>query len=257
MRILFVIILVFLCNCSDVSSDVKEGVRIVSLSPGITASLIDMGFAQKIVGQSAFCEEITNSVPVVGDIYAIDYERLLRLHPSHVFIQNRSSGIDSHLVELSESGAFTLRSWDLDSISDIQTLASDLASILAVKESPIEVKLDGISISDGPTLLMTSGSQQQVGLCFGKGTYLDDMFIAMGGVNALETNGWSLLSLEDIARLSPARIVIVSDVKPTQHTPIDSLGIPVTFFVHKDVLVPSTRIVEVAQSLQQSLAESQ
>jgi ABC-type hemin transport system substrate-binding protein len=258
LRTFILFILVFLSNCSQVSIDEQaDGVRIVSLSPGITASLIDMGFTQQIVGRSPFCEDRTNSIPVVGDLNSINYERLVRLRPTHVFLQNRLAGIDSHLADLAKSGAFILRSWELDSVAHIQLLGSELAEILDVNEPYIDIKLSSLQVSDAPTLLMTNGSQQQIGLCFGKNTYLDDLIKEMGGVNALSTSGWSMLSLEDIARLSPSRIIIVSDVSFTQSSPVESLDIPVTKFVHKDVLIPSTRIVEVAQALHQSMVGQQ
>jgi ABC-type Fe3+-hydroxamate transport system substrate-binding protein len=66
-----------------------------------------------------------------------------------------------------------------------------------------------------------------------------------------------MLSIEDIVRLSPDRILLVSDSIFTQRSPIEKLGIPVVRFVHKDVLIPSTRIVDVAKALQESLGEAQ
>ena len=81
--------------------------------------------------------------------------------------------------------------------------------------------------------------------------------IGHGLINALHAKGWCKLSLEDIARLSPARIVIVSDIQFTNDNPVESLGIPVTKFVHKDVLIPSTRIVQVAHALRTSMVGPQ
>ena len=257
-RVFFTIILTLLCNCTRVNSDEKvEGIRIVSLSPGITASIVDMGYSNYIIGRSAFCEDQTHAIPVVGDLYNIDYERLLRLQPTHVFVQKLTSAVDSHLEELASEGPFDLRSWKLDTIVDIHTLGSELATILGGYSPDLEIEQIVSSFFDHPTLLMTNGSSQQTGLCFGRGTYLDDVWTAMGGENALHARGWCKLSLEDIARLSPARIVIVSDIQFTNDNPVESLGIPVTKFVHKDVLIPSTRIVQVAHALRTSMVGPQ
>ena len=122
---------------------------------------------------------------------------------------------------------------------------------------PFSLLLTDNSISDAPTLIMTSGSEQQVGICFGTNTYLDDVWRAIGGVNALDSDGWRMLSIEDIVMLSPDRILLVSDSVFTQSSPIEKLGIPVVRFVHKDVLIPSTRIEDVAKALQASLGKSQ
>ena len=252
------IFVVFLCNCSSEECESQpEGIRIISLSPGITASLIDMGFEEQIVGRSAFCDKLVEAIPVVGDLHTIDYERLLRLQPTHVFVQPQAVGEDSHLQELANNNAFILRNWKLNTIEDIRTLASELSSVLVWNDSAILITIGDTSISDAPTLIMTSGSEQQVGICFGTNTYLDDVWRSLGGVNALDSDGWRMLSIEDIVRLSPDRILLVSDSVFTQSSPIEKLGIPVVRFVHKDVLIPSTRIVDVAKALQESLGEAQ
>ncbi len=256
LRIIVCLLIVLLYACSSRESEPKlPGVRIVSLSPSITATLIDMGLSDHLVGCSAFCEKIGTPLPVVGDLYSIDYERLLRLQPTHVFLQQQTGGIDSHIEELARDNAFLQRSWELNTIADIMNLSSDLTLLLDVDQTKISFALEKSVISDEPTLLMTNGTDQNVGLCFGNNTYLDDIWSAMGGVNALKRDGWQMLSLEDIARLAPSRILIVSDVQSTSIGPVKSLGIPVIQFVHKDVLVPSTRIVQVAQSLQERLAK--
>ena len=252
------IFVVFLCNCSsEECGSHPEGIRIISLSPGITASLIDMGFEEQIVGRSAFCDKQVEAIPVVGDLHTIDYERLLRLQPTHVFVQPQAVGEDSHLQELANNNAFILRNWKLNTIEDIRTLASELSSVLVWNDSAILITIGDTSISDAPTLIMTSGSEQQVGICFGTNTYLDDVWKSLGGVNALDGDGWRMLSIEDIVRLSPDRILLVSDSVFIQSSPIEKLGIPVVRFVHKDVLIPSTRIVDVAKALQESLGEAQ
>ncbi len=256
-RITVCLIITNFCACSASESEpTQAGVRIVSLSPSITASIIDMGFGEKIVGRSAFCEEVSGPIPVVGDLYAVDYERLLRLQPTHVFMQHQVGGINSHLVELAGDGMFILKSWKLNTIENITELSADLSSMLKIELPQITFAFDEVALSDKPTLLMTAGSEQNVGICFGGNTYLDDIWEAIGGVNALKKDGWQMLSLEDIARLAPSRILIVSDVSITSYGPVESLGIPVIRFVHKDVLIPSTRIVHVAHTLQAQLAKT-
>jgi ABC-type Fe3+-hydroxamate transport system substrate-binding protein len=75
----------------------------------------------------------------------------------------------------------------------------------------------------------------------------------MGGTNAIESTGWVSLTLEDIAKLNPTTIVIVSDSQFEVSKGILSLDIPVISFIHSEVLVPSSRITEVAKELQQKL----
>ena len=62
-KIFTCLLFVLLCNCStEESAPRPEGIRIVSISPGITASIIDLGLQHQIVGRSAFCEQQVESI---------------------------------------------------------------------------------------------------------------------------------------------------------------------------------------------------
>ena len=75
----------------------------------------------------------------------------------------------------------------------------------------------------------------------------------MGGINAIKSSGWISLSIEDIARLSPSVIVVISDTQFALSKGILSLDIPIISFIHPDVLIPSSRITEVAIALQHKI----
>jgi ABC-type Fe3+-hydroxamate transport system substrate-binding protein len=100
---------------------------------------------------------------------------------------------------------------------------------------------------------MTTGSDGNAGICFGRQTYLGDLLELMGSNNALQNDGWTMLSLEDIGKLQPDLIVVVADstIPDASLAAISSLHIPITPFVHEDALIPSSKIVDVANALQQ------
>ncbi|MDP7008827.1 MAG: hypothetical protein QGI78_04570 [Phycisphaerales bacterium] len=233
----------------------SDSVRIVSLSPAITATLVDAGLEEQVVGCSAFCK-LKGEVPVIGDLHTIDYEKLLRTKPTHVFVQQQVVGNDTHLQHLHDTNAFTLRTWKLNTIKEIESTSSEIVKMFNLPVNPFRFQPLNHRVDEEPTLLISNGSEHQLGVCFGKGTYLDDVWTAMGGVNALQTQGWRVLSIEDIARLAPVRIILVSDIQITNNTPLSSLNIPVTPFVHEDVLLPSTRISDVAQALYERWKEA-
>ena len=240
--------------CNTTTSEQPEGVRIVSLSPGITATVVDIGYGELVVGRSTFCTAIDREVPVVGDLLQIDYERLLRLAPSDVFLQTTSTGRDSHLSKLADDGHFVLHSWRVDRLSDIQLLHRDLSKLLGGQEKELQISLDQEDEQVLPTILiMTTGSDGNAGLCFGRQTYLGDLLELMGGKNALQSDGWVMLSLEDIGELQPELIVVVADstIPESSLAPIKSLQIPIAPFEHSDALIPSSKIVDVANALQQ------
>ena len=253
-KLLGFILCIWVTACTNVEPEQVKGVRIVSLSPGITATIEDIGFGDLVVGRSSFCRAVDTNVPVVGDLLEIDYERLLRLTPSDVFVQMTASGIDRHLAQLAEDGHFALHSWRVDRLSDIQLLHKDLLQLLGGDESALKLSIDlGKDRLPSSILIMTSGSKGNPGLCFGKQTYLGDLLDLMGGTNALQSDGWVTLSLEDIGKLHPELIVVVADsfVPESSLTALKSLQIPITPFVHEDALIPSSKIVDVASSLQE------
>ena len=247
--------LFLLVGCGSTDSEPVEGVRIVSLSPSITATVSDIGLSDMIIGRSAFCKSVDASTPVVGDIYQIDYERLLRLAPSHVLVQETSAKMDQHLSELAGQGHFSLYSWRVNRLEDIQQLHNDLLQVFEVDNLPLQVEiLQSTTHLAMPILVMTPGSESATGLCFGTETYLGDLLEMMGCTNALQTDGWVLLSLEDIGKLNPAVILVVSDSPITISRGIRSLDIPVIEFIDDDVLIPSSKIVDMATRLQHALA---
>ena len=244
----------FTASCNNTTTEQPEGVRIVSLSPGITATVVDIGYGELVVGRSTFCTAVDREVPVVGDLLQVDYERLLRLAPSDVFVQTTSAGRDIHLSKLADDGHFVLHSWRVDRLSDIQLLHRDLSNLLGGQEKKLQISLDQEDEQVPPTILiMTTGSDGNAGLCFGRQTYLGDLLELMGCKNALQSDGWVMLSLEDIGKLQPELIVVVADstIPESSLVAIKSLQIPITPFVHSDALIPSSKIVDVANALQQ------
>jgi ABC-type hemin transport system substrate-binding protein len=257
MRVKVLLCLMLLFGCDQTENEKDTGNRIVSLSPGITATISDLGLNNLVVGRSAFCKTVDKSVPVVGDIYKVDYERLLRLNPSYVFVQETSGDLDSHLKELASQGNFTLISWRVDRIVDIQQLHDELVELFCIDKPPFELAIERSNQKfPSPILIMTLGSEGASGLCFGQDTYLNDILEIIGCVNAIHSSGWLSLSLEDIAKLNPELILVVSDTKMPISNGIHTLDIPVIEFIHKDVLIPSSKIVNVAVKLQEKL-ESQ
>jgi ABC-type hemin transport system substrate-binding protein len=231
----------------------SEDVRIVSLSPGITNTLIDAGYEEKIVGRSPFCLHANQSVPIVGDLLEIDYERLLKLNPSHVFIQKTTSNLDEHLLALASKGKFELHTWQIQSLDDIKTMYGDLTEMLGGSRENLEIDVMQNGFIPSPVLVITQGVGSGPGLCFGKETYIDDVIQEMGVENAVTEKGWLSLSLEDIGRLQPSAIIVVSE-SDEQFVMIEnlrSIGIPVIPFTHEHVLLPSSEIVDVAKKMQE------
>ncbi len=257
--------------------------RIVSFSPAISRTLVDLGLEDRIVGRSRFCDFLSPSVPVAGDLYAVDYERLIELAPTHLLLQAPATGVDRGLSELATDKGWTLRAWvGIDSIDDIEAFVLDVAGILAAADpaaGAVLVRraanlLDEIerglrppgagaaAIFAGPTMLVYGTQPVSV---FGRDTYLDEILTRLGGTNAVAAAGWIELTLEDVAHLDPAAIVIVRPgAEPTGDAPDPALARAgalatldvravrdgrVALLTHPDGTRPCTGIIGVAREL--------
>ncbi len=253
--------------------------RIVSLSPALTRTLVDLQLEDHIVGRTEFSRSVDPRIAVVGNLYELDYERLIRLKPTHVFVQPPAGGVDAQLERLCRSRGWQLWQWKISTIQDIQRTirelplavfaandgrragatrrAAELLDAIALAVSPPQEELWA-----GPTLLV---ADTEPVLSFGRRTYLNDCLVALGGRNVVETEGWVELSLEDVVRLDPAAIILVRDRRPTAAAAADRVlakldiaavrndRIEVLF--HPDAALPSSSVIGVAGELRRVLRE--
>lgn len=253
--------------------------RIVSLSPALTRTLVDLGLEDHIVGRTEFSRSVDSQITVVGNLFELDYERLIRLQPTHVFVQPAAGGVDKQLHRLCRSRGWELGQWKINTIHDIQRTirelplavfsandgrragatrrAAELLDAIAHALSPPQEEL-----WRGSTLLV---ADTEPVLAFGRRTYLHDCLVALGGRNVVEAVGWVELSLEDVVRLDPAAIILVRDRRPADAATPDRVlakldiaavrngRIEVLF--HPDATLPSSSVIGVAGELRRVLQE--
>ena len=271
LSLLILMLAVLACRCSesgDSPADDGRSVRIVSLSPAISRTLIDFSLADAIVGRTPFCELLDPQIPVVGDLLNLDYERLVRLRPTHVLVQPPAMGVDRRLVELAEQHDWTLAQWHIDTLEDVKTMVAELPEALdddSLIERAVELELaidDALRPSEvlwqGTTLLVAS--TDPVGV-FGTGTYLHDVIAALGATNAVALANYPQLTLEDVTRLDPEAIILVRPGAPESLEPgaalraLASLDISavrdgrIALLSHPDAFLPSTGIIGMADEL--------
>ncbi|MHC4588859.1 MAG: ABC transporter substrate-binding protein, partial [Planctomycetota bacterium] len=264
------------CQCSSEPREQPAAApRIVSLSPALSRTLLDLGLGDLIVGRSAFCGTLSADIPVVGNLYEVDYERLIRLDPTHVLIQPPAAGPDPQLQRLAGRHGWTIAPWTINTIEDIEQVIRDLPGVLypdradeqAMAAGRAAAVLNDIAAALSPargrswhgrTLLVSDTEPVWV---FGHGTYLHDVLAALGGANAVDAEGWVELSLEDVVRLDPEAIVIVRDHGSSDVDLIEAAG-PlaridtaasrhgrIAVLWHPDAKLPSSGIVGVAKEM--------
>jgi ABC-type hemin transport system substrate-binding protein len=266
-----------------------QELRIVSLSPALTRMAVDLGLEDAIVGRSSFCTAVNESVPAVGDLMNADTERIIRLDPTHVLIQEPASGGDGLMRQMADREGWTLGAWrSIDRVADVERVLRRMSDLLvahpAADEAAIRERRDALlaeidaaasrtdaeagsidAASIGPVLLVYS-TTEPIGV-FGRDTYLDDLLAAAGGMNATTAASWANLTLEDVVRIDPAAIVLVQPDSSADADPMTLLGrlkdLPieavkqehVALLRHRDALLPSTTLPAVAADLRRALAE--
>lgn len=283
----FIFLLLFAlvgCERAQPSASHSAGeLRIVSLSPAISRTLVDFGLEEHIVGRTPFCASIDQSIPVVGSLLDLDYERLIKLEPTHVLVQpSLAQGVDPKLRSLAETHGWMLGEFPgLNTIDDVEHMilalpavlyGDDAAALQSAASRAAELttqiasalKPAGDSAFKGSVLLVAGVEPVFV---YGDDTYLDDILAALGGTNAAHATGWAELSLEDVVRLDPEAIVLVRE-RPVNDGDVErALGplaaLPIravkdgrlAALVHPDAELPSSGVIGVAGALRDVLVD--
>ncbi len=85
--------------------------RIVSLSPALSRSLVELGLGDQIVGVGEHDRAAPPELPVVGNYLSPNIERLIALRPTHVVIMAGKEGVHPRLRQLADHGQFELVSF--------------------------------------------------------------------------------------------------------------------------------------------------
>ena len=111
------------------SHGMKNPVRIVSLSPALTETVVQLGGRDSLVGRSTACNypESILSLPCAGDFAIPNLERLLTLRPTH-FIGNDL--MDEKVKKILEKSGITIEIHQCRNIADYRDWVLRLGKIL-------------------------------------------------------------------------------------------------------------------------------
>ncbi len=93
--------------------------RVVSLAPGLTELVFAAGAGDTLVGVSAYSDHppAARDLPVVGDAFTVDRERLALLEPDALLVWE--SGTPAHVVQELEAAGFTVEVLRTRQLADI------------------------------------------------------------------------------------------------------------------------------------------
>jgi ABC-type hemin transport system substrate-binding protein len=209
--------------------------RIVSFSPAMTQMIADLGCGERLVAVGAYDAVAPAGTPVVGDLYRIDYEKLITLHPTDVVLQTTRQGTPARLTELAASQGWHVRQWPLETQADVLRALCDDLDTDAHDDSPdatrntigfmldkpaaaralaqrIPYELDALAriTAEEPAVVVVMLVGAAPLTAAGRRTLLGELLTVAGGVNALPDSQqrYPTIDRERLLDLRPAAVLL-------------------------------------------------
>lgn len=234
----------------------SSGRATVSLSPAISATLVDLGVGDAVVGRTPWCWSVPADVPAVGSLLEIDYERLLATTPVAVLVQPGIGGVDRELERLAASHGWRLGSWRLERLADVVGMLDGLRELppvagderalarLEARRAEVAGLLAARLPAAAPRVLLLVAAEPPTAAA--SETFLDELLRAAGGRNALDgRRGYLGLSLEEITEIRPDATIVLRDEPAGDEFAvpaelIQACGGPVTAIACREAFLPSS-----------------
>lgn len=245
--------------------------RIISLSPAATDLLRELSLDDRIIGASAFCRD-ADHLPVVGDLSGVDAEALIRLRPDLLVYQETAAPPPAGLFGAADMvGAETL-AVPVDDMADLHRAIDTLAHAadpervnpqIARRCAQLHATLDeallpGVGL-DVSVLLLQPGPNI---LAWGGRTWLGHVVTAAGARPLLEDRSWTGVSSEDVIRLEPDMIFVLSEHADVDTSAITTLDTPaskdgqVHVLAHPRLMIPGVHALELRRSIDALLSSA-
>lgn len=265
--------------------------RIVALSPAIASILRSTGSGTLLVGRHGFDEWSDQSLPSCGDMGGIDYESLLRVHPTAVLLQKEAAPPPQRLMDLAKAGNFEVRVYPMLSLDELRAAAIDLARRFPAPVGAADRKAEASLTAEmdrawsrrsgldqaGTVLMLTATSPKSSAL--GPGSFHQQILERIGGTPTITgvSRPYIALDAEDVLRLAPGTLVLFvpravgapsrSGMVPSSEYaallgPLAGLDVPaihsgrVILIDDPECLLPSLSMVRVAEQLAELLARA-
>jgi ABC-type Fe3+-hydroxamate transport system substrate-binding protein len=200
--------------------------RIAVMSPALAGTLRWLGRDGAIVGRHGFDVWSDRALPVCGDQAGFDYETLIRVNPTHIFVEWGDRALPDRLTALARERGWTIRNFSTLSLEDVERTADEIDAMFPVRsqaagEAAPSVRLrrawsprPGVDPAlAGRVLLLVSTSPPTA---LGPGSAHQQILTGMGGRAALASGGpYQTLDAEDVLKVAPDAIVLVSPRDPS------------------------------------------
>ncbi|MDQ7012913.1 MAG: hypothetical protein Q9O74_03335 [Planctomycetota bacterium] len=249
----------------------STGPRIVVLSPALGVMLTDLGLADRVVGRHGWDAVLDQSLPVCGDQTGLDYEALLRAEPTHLLTEWGARALPGRLTALAAEHDWDVQDFQILSLDDIASASARLRALFP-DAAPADSMQRFERMVRGPPpepiwqgrVLLLMGTSPIAAL--GPGSAHHELLLRAGGIPAIaEGSPYMPLHAEDVLRLAPDAIMLIQPRDANTPRAPYELGRIATLDIsaierdriasvdHPQALLPSTRLVEVAEAMEQSL----
>ncbi len=200
----------------------EEKYRLVSVLPGITEILFELGLGDRIVGVSRFCHypPETENIPKIGGYLDLNFEAIIRLRPDLVLLPAENTDLQNRLADFGiKTLAVDQSSFEgmLDSFEKIDQICRGNSDRGRALRSKMEEKLRTIavrSVDRKPSVMISldrvrGGQGIQNVYIAGNNPFYQKIIELAGGRNAASfmTAAVPIVSPEGIRQLNPDIII--------------------------------------------------
>lgn len=212
--------------------------RIVSLCPSITETLIELGLASSLVGITRFCihpKDITRSIPKIGGTKDPDLDAIRRAKPDLIFVNAEENRREDFEILRAEFGV------DVSMPTEIAQVPEAIRQFGALTGTqPIAIRI-ARAIEEAHTDLLADVKAEALfrfvylvwrepWMTLNRDTYVSDLLTCAGGINLFgdEPERYPTISLEALSERAPDLVLLPDEPFPfaEKHTPEVTLAVP-------------------------------
>lgn len=195
--------------------------RIISLVPSQTELLFELGLADEVVGITKFCIHPAEQFKLkskVGGTKKLNLDIIRKLKPD-LIIGNKEENSQDQIEELSRE--YPVWMSDIKDLEGAMEMISGVGQITGKEEKACRLVRQ---IQEDFENLLVDSSKKQLSILYliwkkpymvaGQGTFINDILLRAGWVNAVKSSRYPELSAEEIQRLAPDRIFLSSEPYP-------------------------------------------
>ncbi len=257
----------------------ERDLRVVSLSPAVTQMIVDLDQADLLVGVGANDPAAPDGLPVLGLYPGIDYEAVVAVQPTDIFLQPPDGVAPDRLLALSGRHGWRIHVYRFDTVRDVLDVLYDPGASNQFKQiggalgvpltagelaARIQEQLETLAtLTAGqkpPRVLLLHSLEPPAAV--GPGTFLNELLVYANGVNVMITAAadYPALDRETIVELKPDVIVVLGAAAPDELPPLlRGLEIPavqnqrIAYLDDPLALLPSSSMPRIAARLVQCL----